>query len=203
MAAASITIINRGTGAGGENTNINGKSFEDKTSNEPYLISVGYIRHKIPGKTGKYDYYLENITDFGSIVYLTQGGLKSYIKWKFGINIERYPDEAYLIRIGDDNYILKILEKKNQNVAGSVNTKLYAAGGLKDEYEDYFETIPKFKVQYGFCLSTYLEKEYNDEISLKSKSLRKYLTKHNVPVFFGDRDDYFEKVNEWINCFDL
>lgn len=41
-------IVNKGTGAGGANTNLNGKKFEDKTNNIPRLFENGYeIKNKI------------------------------------------------------------------------------------------------------------------------------------------------------------
>jgi len=84
--------------------------------NESRLISNGFIRKNIPGKSGKYDYYLEKIeTPIKNVVYLTQGGLKSYFAHFFKKEMIRSPDEAYLFRDGD-SYILKVLEKKNQNV---------------------------------------------------------------------------------------
>ena len=36
-------IINKGTGAGGANTNFYGKKFEDKTNNQNRLLEMGYI----------------------------------------------------------------------------------------------------------------------------------------------------------------
>jgi len=44
------TIINKGTGAGGKNTNVNGKSFEDKTENITRLMKKGYIKTIIDPK---------------------------------------------------------------------------------------------------------------------------------------------------------
>ena len=43
----TLKIINKGTGAGGANTNVSGKSFEEKTSIIPELIKVLH--------SGKYD----------------------------------------------------------------------------------------------------------------------------------------------------
>jgi len=170
---AVISVVNKGTGAGGANTTKNGKAFEEKTSNEPRLLSFGFVKHNIPSKKGKkakYDYYLEKSTKDGSIVYLTQGGMASYFMWKFNIEMVRHPDEAYLIQRGD-TYILRVLEKKNQNVKGSVDTKLLAGPGMLEEYqlciEDLLSSeddatsskIPRkanFTVQYAFCLSAFL-----------------------------------------------
>ena len=64
-------IINRGTGAGGANTNVNGKSFEEKTSNEQRLLTNGFSKKLIPGYKGKNAYYLaKEISPTESIVYL-------------------------------------------------------------------------------------------------------------------------------------
>ena len=41
---------NRGTGAGGKATNLNGKQFEELTNNEPRLLSQGFIKKQIAGK---------------------------------------------------------------------------------------------------------------------------------------------------------
>ena len=48
-------IKNKGTGAGGANTNLYGKSFEEKTSNKTRLIKSGFEEFKIPGHKGKND----------------------------------------------------------------------------------------------------------------------------------------------------
>lgn len=81
------TIVNKGTGAGGANTNATGKSFEQKTENETRLLASGFIRKQIPGcEKNKTGYYLvkETITNPDqSIIYLTQGGLKAYFNHFF------------------------------------------------------------------------------------------------------------------------
>jgi hypothetical protein len=40
--STSELIVNKGTGAGGANTNLNGKKIEYKTNNIPRLIENGY-----------------------------------------------------------------------------------------------------------------------------------------------------------------
>lgn len=188
-------IKNKGTGAGGANTNLYGKSFEDKTSNKPRLIKSGFEEFKIPGHKGKNDIYLKKDTSEYTIIYLSQGGLKSYFKWKFSVELFRAPDEAYLIQKGE-TYTLKILEKKNQNVEGSVDTKLLAGPSFIREYT---LCLPgTFKVQYAFCVSTFLENQINNGSS-KSKILKQILNESSIPIFFGDQADYFEKLDEWIN----
>ncbi len=70
-----------------------------------------------------YEYNDDNI----NIIYFKKNSFKLYFEKEFNIITYRQPDEAYLIKSkinNDNNYILKILEKKNQNVDGSVEDKL-------------------------------------------------------------------------------
>jgi hypothetical protein len=124
--------MNKGTGAGGKNTNIYGKKFEDKTNNENKLIDDGFIKESY-SKT-KYGYYL-----YKTIYFTLQNGLKLFIKSKYDIDIFRCPDEAYII---------KILEKKEQNVEGSVETKLWSSPSLKREYELILGEILRLNIHY-------------------------------------------------------
>jgi len=204
--------INKGTGAGGSNTNVNGKSFEMKTSNEPRLLQSGFVRKNIPGVGDKIKngfYYEKQITPTTTVVYLTQGGLKAYFKHFFGKEMCRCPDEAYLFeqKDGDDgvSYTLKILEKKNQNTSGSVDTKLLAGKAFIDEYiyclggdgdgDGDSETV--FKVEYAFCINEFLKKDYIADTK-KSKALRFIHKKDGISVLFGDDTDYFDTLDAWL-----
>ena len=46
-------IINKGTGAGGANTNYNGKKFESKTNNQQRLLEIGYTKNSFTKKPKK------------------------------------------------------------------------------------------------------------------------------------------------------
>lgn len=189
-------IVNKGTGAGGANTNVNGKSFEQKTENESRLIASGFVRKSIPGYKGKYAFYLvKEISPTQSITYLTQSGLKAYFAHFFKQEMFRSPDEAYLFR-NEDSYTLKILEKKNQNTAGSVDTKLLAGKGFIDEYE--YCLGAQFIIRYAFCISEFLQKDYVTDTK-KSKALRAINQKYGIAVLFGDNANYYETLDEWIN----
>lgn len=192
-----VKIKNRGTGAGGANTNVNGKRFEDKTNNEARLLANGFVKKQIPGTNLKADssfYLVKRISDTESITYLTQRGLKAYFAHFFQKEMCRSPDEAYLFQHGD-KYTLKILEKKNQNTAGSVDTKLLAGRGFIDEYE--YLLGESFTVHYAFCLSTFLQKDYLAD-TVKSKALRHINQKYGITVLFGDDDDYYETLDAWM-----
>lgn len=148
-------IINKGSGAGGANTNYYGKKFEEKTNNQQRLSEMGYTKHSSTEKA--YDYYLSKTFEDKTIVFVLQKGLKMYMKNKYNIDLFRYPDEAYIIEYTSGRKVIKILEKKEQNVEGSVETKLWAGSSLKREYELVLGL--EFEVFYGFCVSEFLKKK--------------------------------------------
>ena len=188
-------IINKGTGAGGANTNYYGKKFEEKTNNKPRLIENSYVINSFTKKT--YDYYLSKTFDDKTIVFVLQNGLKSYMKHKYNIELFRCPDEAYIIEYNDGKKIIKILEKKEQNVEGSVETKLWSGPSLKREYELILGDA--FEVHYGFCVSDFLKKKITSN-EKKYVTLNTIFNEHNISVLFGDDDNYFEIFDKWLYC---
>jgi len=193
-------IINKGTGGGGANTNLYGKKFEEKTDNQPRLLDVGYIKIRFtqkPNKTNKiFDYYLTKTFEEKSIVFVLQNGLKIYMKLKYNIELFRCPDEAYIIEYNTRKKVIKILEKKEQNVSGSIETKLWAAPSLKREYELILGE--EFEVQYCLCVSEFLKKKITSN-EQKYTVLNAILNESKIAVLFGDDETYFETVDLWIN----
>jgi hypothetical protein len=193
----SNNVINNGTGAGGANTNKEGKLFEDITNNQEILINDGYIKNnftKIIHKSG-YDYLSKKFED-KTIIFVTQYGLKKYMKNIYNIEIFRCPDEAYIIEYNSGKKVIKILEKKKQTNEGSVETKLWAAQSLKREYELVLGN--DFEVHYALCLSDYFKSKL---LSNKKKYiiLKIIFNENNIVVLFGDEENYFELINNWIN----
>lgn len=190
-------IINKGTGAGGANTNLYGKKFEEKTNNEIRLLADGYIKSSFTKNPKKaYDYYLSKIYEDKTVVFVLQNGLKKYMKGKYNIDLFRCPDEAYIIEYNTGKKIIKILEKKEQNVEGSVETKLWSGPSLKREYELVLGS--DFEVYYGFCVSDFLKKKM---VSTEPKYiiLNQILKESNLDVLFGDDEDYFQRLDQWFN----
>ncbi len=190
-------IVNKGTGAGGANTNYHGKKFEEKTNNQQRLLDMGYTMNTFSKNSKKYDYYLSKKFEDKTIVFVLQNGLKSYMKQKYEIELFRCPDEAYIIEYNNGMKVIKILEKKEQNVEGSVETKLWSGPSLKREYE--LVLGDKFEVFYGFCVSGFLK---NKLVSTEKKYtiLNRIFEEIGIAVLFGDDDDYFEIFDAWL-CF--
>jgi len=184
---------NKGIGAGGANTNYFGKKFEEKTNNESILLNNEYTKTTLSKKVN--DYYLSKTFDDKTIIFLLQNGLKTYMKNKFNILLFRCPDEAYIIEYNTGKKVIKILEKKNQNVEGSVETKLWAGPSLKREYE--LVLGEDWEVHYGLCVSEFLQKKFNS--NKKYRILNIILNENNIDVLFGDDENYFEILDNWIN----
>jgi hypothetical protein len=187
-------IINKGTGAGGSMTNFNGKLFETKTDNDENLINMGFIKNTLTD--AKNGYFLKKDYKDKSIVYVSQSGLRTYMKDKYNIDMFRCPDEAYIITYKRRKHIvIKIIEKKAQNVDGSVETKLWAGNALKREY--MIKLGDMFKVEYAYTVSTYLENKLksNEE---KYIILNQLLNEDKINVFYGDSPDYINNINNWV-----
>jgi hypothetical protein len=190
------TQLNKGTGAGGANTNFFGKGFEEKTNNFKRLEETGYTRtNLIKNATKDIHHSLSKTEEGKTITCVSQGGFKVFMKTQYGKELYRCPDEAYILEYSNGQKVIKILEKKEQHVEGSVETKLWAGPAFKEEYE--FE-LDGFEIWYGFCVNDYLKKKI---ISTEQKymTLNKIFTKHNIHVLFGDDEDYYSKLDEWIN----
>ena len=193
----STIIINKGTGAGGANTNLYGKKFEEKTNNQTRLLDAGYTKDSFTIKPKKaYDYYLSKTLEDKTIIFVLQNGLKVYMKKKYNIDLFRCPDEAYIIEYNNGKKVIKILEKKEQNVEGSVETKLWSGPSLKREYELVLGN--EFEIHYGFCVSEFLQKKMtsNDK---KYTILNSIFNENNIAVLFGDDEKYFETFDNWLN----
>jgi hypothetical protein len=170
------------------NAGIHGSTFEKKTNSSLILCKHKFKLNSI----GKIQ-YLSGILNKHNVIFIKGKHFISYIKNIYHIETLRYPDEAYIINLGDITYI-KILEKKAQHVSGSNETKLWAGPSLKREFEIIFGN--KFKITYGFCLNEYFKNKFATE--KKFTILNQILKEDNISIMFGDDSDYFEKLLEWI-----
>ena len=192
------TLCNKGTGAGGEQTNINGKKWEYVTCNIPYLKSNGFTVDTAGYLSKKYESY--------EIIYLAQGGLNNYFMKNHKIKVHRNPDEAYLIKKNDNSFVLKILEKKYQNVEGSVIDKLQTYMVMIEEYKYILKTL-NITISYAYCLSKFLQQKLDCNEENMTSANQKFVVwnqnfkKNSIEILYGEDIDYFTKLNAWINDF--
>lgn len=194
----TIKIINKGTGAGGARTNANGLAFEDLTSNRSRLEDLGFTKTMM-GK-GKTMFTLSKHyeDEEKSITYASKHGFKKYIKTTFNVDLYREPDEAYVVHYKTTNqYMIMILEKKNQNCEGSVEEKLFTGSFIRRLYQKRFKDHPNVQVHYAFCVSDFLT---NHLISTKEKyvDISEVLVEDGIKIFHSKDDNFTEQVDAWI-----
>ena len=204
MISSELKINNKGTGAGGANTTLNGSLFEERTSIENKLLENKFIKKEIDTKTkNKKGYYFEYIDNDYKIIYLTQSGFVSYFTKEFNIDskyLYRRPDEAFLI-LHNNQYYLKILEKKNQNCDGSVEDKLKTGLFNKKEYDEMLRPLCdnyKFNVSYAFCVSKFLQNKFESN-QFKYNNILKIMNDDNIKLFYGEDENYLDVLFNWIN----
>tara|TARA_Y100000389_G_C17445732_1_gene511483 strand:+ start:176 stop:829 length:654 start_codon:yes stop_codon:yes gene_type:complete len=177
-------IINRGTGAGGSNTNKNGLSYEELTEINDSDRYITKDTIKIKNKK------ISQVEIDGKLfIKVIKGELKLYMMHsnKFNIDSEKslQPDECY---IDETNKVINIIEKKFQQSSGSVDEKIQT-GAFKRWF--YKEQYPEYTIKYCYCLSDWFkQKRYNPEF--------RYYKNHNIKVFYGSDDLYVDKLLDWI-----
>ena len=188
-------ILNRGTGAGGANTTKNGGNFEEKTNNQKRLLQNGWRKEKFPNSKKDFDYLSKREGDT-KIICAKKHAFKKYMKNNHNTNLFREPDESYIKECKNSKIKVKILEKKNQNMEGSVDIKILAGPCFKKEYQ--YVLGENVEVSYAFCLSSWYKKKFMSG-EKKYTILKQILEEDNIVVLFGDDEDYFEKLDKWIN----
>ena len=148
--------INRGTGAGGANTNVTGLGFERVTDMGEIDNSTRLQKaqlHKFMNEHG----YIQN---------------EKYKNSKSLAHGCKQPDEAYLF---PNEKILFIIEKKFQQGSGSVAEKLQTGLFKKQFYQKIYPTV---HICYIYVLSTYFKTNCPVELE--------YLRENSIPYYFED-----------------
>jgi hypothetical protein len=135
-------LKNRGTGAGGKNTNSNGLAFEEETNFKKFLIEKGFQDYS----KSSFKYFLIDNKYECSLI----DGCKS-------------PDECY---IDETNKHIIIIEKKFQNRSGSVCEKIQTAPFKKKYFENL---IPDYKITYAYVLSEWFMENCSDVVNFLKK----------------------------------
>ena len=162
-------IKNRGTGAGGANTNKNGLEFERKID-----LKKNYKIISTKNNINKIKFNGTNRMFIETPKKKLQNYMKKNNKMNTQIDIAhgcKQPDEAY---IDEEKKLLIIIEKKFQQGSGSVCEKLQTAVFKREHYRELF---PEYKIEYIYCLSNWFIKNCKAEIE--------FLNKNNFKIFFG------------------
>jgi hypothetical protein len=190
-------IINRGTGAGGANTNKHGLAFEDTISSVSSLQARGFQPIKY-GKLEHMFYLKKEYNDTNKVVYYAKKkSFKHLIQRLFSIVMFKEPDEAYLIHNhSDDTYELCIIEIKNQNRDGSVEEKLMTANTVRRMYEKALQQ--RVKVRYAYSVSNFLKHKLTSN-TLKYLILQEIYMEDGIKLFYAEDEDYLQQLSKWLD----
>jgi hypothetical protein len=184
-----IKTINRGTGAGGAETNVNGLLYEEKIDlSSLYKECIREKNEKTRTiKFSGYEREFINANKSALHKYMTIIGEKN-------TNLQpaagcKEPDEAY---IDINKKIVYIIEKKFQQTPGSVDEKLQTAPFKKQHYGKQF---PNYKIYYIYCLSDWFKRD-------EYISVLQYLSESNIPIFWGNDPEYKTSIIDFI-CVNL
>lgn len=171
-------IKNKGTGAGGKNTNANGLPYEELTDLSTHYEFINSDSKEICFKSHK-----------KSFIIIKQGGLFSVMKDFMNHNVTKAhgcknPDECYIDNI---NKHIFIIEKKFQQTSGSVCEKIQTADF---KLWQYGRTFPYYKIVYIYCLSDWFKENCKAELE--------YLEEEDVPVFWGNDSEYKTKIIDFM-----
>jgi len=121
------------------------------------------------------------------------------MKKKYNEKVIRVPDEIIILEKNGEKPILFIIEIKNQNVEGSVETKLWACDGLLYEYSSLYNNI--FDVNYCIVVNNFLKNKFEDEKNIKYKILKSYFAKREIKLFYGEDTKYNTKLINFVLSF--
>ena len=177
----SITHIkNKGTGAGGSNTNKNGLSYEKNTDLSDKITTLNDFKtsseikfnntEKIFKKT-KQSYLFKCMKDKINTDIIKAHGCKN-------------PDECY---IDEENKNIFIIEKKFQQCNGSVCEKIQTPDFKLWQYS---RTFPDYNIIYIYCLSDWFRTNCIAELQ--------YLDFKKIPYFWGSSETYKDDIIKFI-----
>ena len=161
----AMVKVPRGIGAGGANTNVNGLAYEALTD---IRSTIGDRFRGLP--KGTFHKYM-----------IEMGHRDQEVKPMHGC---RQPDEAYL---DEENKKLFIIEKKFQQVGGSVCEKIQTGDAKRENYRDMFPTL---YVEYIYVLSDWFKDNCQYEL--------KYLAKRSIPVFWGSDPNFKTNIKTFM-----
>ena len=178
-------IKNKGTGAGGANTNKNGLPYENLTDLNTHIEVIKTNEHSTTIRFINYDTELEKPKrkkgNTKTIFNVLSKHLDESIEKGHGC---KEPDECY-INVNEKKIF--IIEKKFQRGGGSTIEKLQTS---EFKIWNYSQMFTDFRIVYIYCLCDYFKENAKAELE--------YLRLKKVPVFWGDSKTYKDDIIKFI-----
>ena len=170
-------ITNKGTGAGGANTNKNGLPYEEMTD-----LKTEYT---VIDTTPNSQIIAFNQDTSHKFITTKQAKLFKSMRQHIDASISKAhgcknPDECF---INYKSKIMFIVEKKFQQCSGSVCEKIQTPDF---KIWQYSRTFPEFQIVYIYCLSEWFKENCPAELE--------YLEYKKIPVFWGNSPTYKKDI---------
>lgn len=171
---------NKGTGAGGANTNKNGLPYESMTDlqdeytiieKQPNCDIIQFSGNENKYKVSKQSNVFKTMDEYRDKNITKAHGCKN-------------PDECL---IDYRNKKMFIIEKKFQNVGGSVCEKIQTPDFKIWQYN---RTFPTYEIIYIYCLSDWFKENCKAELE--------YLKYKKISVFWGNSPSYKNDIIDFI-----
>lgn len=171
---------NKGTGAGGSNTNKNGIPYEEITDLDDRIIVI---------EKSKFSNTINFNGNKKTFTKTKQSNLFKCMSDEINTNIEKAhgcknPDECYIDKELKNMFII---EKKFQQVPGSVCEKIQTPDFKLWQYS---RTFPNYNIVYIYCLSEWYGKNCIAELE--------YLDYKNINYFWGNSETYKDDIINFI-----
>jgi hypothetical protein len=179
-------LKNRGTGAGGSNTNKNGLTYESLTdlSDKMEIINTNE------------KYKTITFTDYPDTTFMKLEKQKLFKYMDERNERDKNILKAHGCKVQDDSYLnelnkyIVILEKKFQQCGGSACEKLQTADFKLKHFK---KTFPNYNIVYIYVLSDWFK--HNCEAELQN------LDEIGIKYFWGNSDTYKDDIiNYIVNC---
>ena len=160
-------------GKGGANTNVSGLRFEKDTSLEEALVAANFKIEKF--KISRDGTYVGDLVGKSQLYKFLE---VREVDWKERISAKLLPDEAlYSLKA----HKLTVVEKKWQEVSGSVDEKLQTCGFKMRQYNKLVDGLG-IKVQFVYLLNDWFtQPRYSDVLAYIRESGADYHFK-SVPL---------------------
>ena len=169
----TITLVNKGTGAGGANTNKNGLPYEGLTDLNTHIEVIKTNQNSTTVRFKNYSIELEKPNGKTGLFKVLSDHLDKNVEKGHGC---KQPDECY---INIKKKIIYIIEKKFQQTGGSVIEKIQTP---EFKIWNYSQMFQNFTIVYVYCLSDYFKENAKAELE--------YLKEKKIPVFWGNGETY-------------
>ena len=173
-------IKNKGTGAGGLNTNKNGLPYEKMTDLDDKIIIV---------EKNKFSNIIKFDNSEKTFIKTKQANLFKCMKDAVNTNIIKAhgcknPDECYIDKEFKNIFII---EKKFQQCSGSVCEKIQTPDF---KIWQYSRTFPEYNIIYMYCLSDWFKQNCISELE--------YLDFKNISYFWGNSETFKDDIIKFI-----